>query len=168
MKCGFEGFFNHKIFRSFLLLLSLQGFFLGCHRKRHKLVLFFVWGCVQINCMMIGCQNGKLCKLSMRIWICLCHSTCRAFLETIAGTAKKQSEPESRLQSRDCSIVFYQACVVFSHTETTFFDFFLFFFQYFKRSEGTVSCPAPLDTNCFGRGKLVWKLCCLLFKEKHA
>ncbi len=145
---------------------NTKAFFLRCLQKR-QLVLFSVWGCVQINCTMIGCQNGKSCELSMWIWICLCHSTCGAFLETIAVTAKKQSEPESRLQSRDCSIVFYQARVVFSSTETTFFDF-SFFFQYFKRSEGTVSCPAPLDTNCFRRGKLVWKLCCLLFKEKHA
>lgn len=131
MKCRFEVFFNHRTFRScsFIAVATpLWGtqrlFFLGCRQKRHKLVLFSVWGCVQINCMMIGCQNGKSCKLSMRIWICLCHSTCGAFLETIAGTAKKQSETESRLQSRDCSIVFYQARVVFSSTETTFFDFF--------------------------------------------
>lgn len=106
------------------------------HHKRHKLVVFSARGCVQINRMMIGCQNGKSCKLSVRIWICLCHCACGAFRGTIGVAAKKQSRAESRLQSKDCSIVFYQASVVFSSTETTFFDFFP---RYFKRSEGTVS-----------------------------
>lgn len=158
-------------FVRFVLLLSLhlckkQGVFSPRrHHQRHKLVVFSAPGCVQINRTMIGCQNGKSCKLSMRIWICLCHCACGAFRETIGVAAKKQSRVESRLQSKDCSIVFYQAGVVFSSTETTFFDFFPIFQEEWRHC---FPCPAPLDTNCFGRGKLVWKLCCLLFKEKHA
>lgn len=157
-----------------LLLLSLhlceehKGFFLGCRWKRQTLVLFSVWGCVQINCTMIGCQNGKSCKLSMRIWICLCHSACGG----IPGNNSRHGEETIRAWvASPVKRLFYcflsSSHCILQHGDN-FLWFFLFFFQYFKRSEGTVSCPAPLDTNCFGRGKLVWKLCCLLFKEKHA